>query len=218
MDELSKQAISAALSGNWQEACEYNELILKSSSDNVDAIVRLGKAYLELGEKDKSKKFLDRAIKLDPLNPIASKLLSKIKAAKAVGEITHTKVTPEMFLEEPGRTKITHLTHLGDSNVLIQLDPGDEVKLNTSGHTISVSTQNDKHIGRIPDALGFKIKKLVLAGFSYQALVKSANQEDVKVFLRETERPLKSKGMTSFPIERVDLGELPQYVDDSDED
>lgn len=202
MDELAQQAISEALSGNWQEAIRLNELILKSYPDNTDALVRLAKAEIELGLAEKAKVNLKKALKLDPLNTIAEKLTAKLKNPKKTDQVIHTKANPEMFLEEPGKTKLATLTHLGDKGIILQLDPGDEVRLNAGGHTISVSTANEKHIGRIPDSLGFRLKKLISEGFTYQALIKSANTDCVKVFIREVSRPVKAGSVMSFPIER----------------
>lgn len=218
MDDLAQQAISQALSGNWQEAVELNELILKSFPENTDALVRLSKAQIELGSPERARKNLEKTLRIDPLNGIAAKLLARAKTAGKAGEITHTKVDPQMFLEEPGKTKLTELTHLGDKGIILQLDPGDEVKLNTGGHTISVSTINDRHIGRIPDNLGFRLKKLVSEGFSYQALVKSADPDAVKVFIRETDRPVKAASVMSFPIERADSEEQVHEESPDDEE
>ena len=207
MDDLAQQAISEALSGNWQKASELNELILRSKADDTDSLVRLARAQIELGQYPKAKKNLYLAIGLDSLSSIAIKLLARLKNPIKQDGSQHIRVDPETFLEEPSKTKLTELTHLGDKNVILQLNPGDEVKLNPGGHTISVNTLSDKHIGRIHDNLGFKIKKLVSDGFSYRAYIKSVGSNSVKIFIREVNKPKNSGSVLSFPIERTEEDE-----------
>ncbi len=218
MDDIAQQAISSALSGNWEEALKFNELILESSPDNTDAMVRSAKAHIELGDFAKAKKILEKVVKIDPYNNIANKALLKIEGVIKAGEVTHSsKVDPEKFIEEPGKTKLTELTHLGDPNIILQLDPGDVVKIVSGGRTVSVNTPNDKHIGRLPDDLGFKLKNLMSEGFEFQAMIKSTSTDCVKVFLREVSKPTIASKIMSFPIEREETNEnLPQ--DDEEEE
>lgn len=207
MDDITQQAVSSALSGDWQKAEELNELILKDFPDNVGAMVRLAKAQIELGESSKAKKILEKVIKLDPYNSIATKTLLKLKSKDKGGEITHNKISAEMFLEEPGKTKLTELTNLGDPNIFLQLDPGDEAKLIGGGRTISVNTSNGKHVGKLPVALGFRIKNLTSQGFEFQALIKSTSEDSVKVFIRELSRPSGFEKIMPFPIDRDDMSD-----------
>lgn len=216
MDEIAQQAINEALSGNWQKAYELNGLILKSSPQDVDAMVRSAKALMELGELTKAKKILESALKIDRFNNIAARLLLKIKSVKNGGEVVHNKTSFEKFIEEPGKTKLTELTNLGDPNILIQVDPGDEVKLTSHGKTISVNTINDKHLGRLPESLGFKIKKLISQGFEFKALIKSATPESVRVFIREISKPTGFATFITFPAEREEI--IEEAGKDADEE
>jgi len=204
MDDIAHQAVTQALSGNWQEAFELNQLILKESPDDVGALVRSAKALIELGEVEKAKKLLAKVVKIDPYNTIANKTLLRIDSygAKKDGDTVRTQVNSSMFLDEPGKTKMTELTHLGDPNVIIQIDPGEEVKLVSSGHNVSVNTMTDKHLGKVPDELGFRLKSLISQGFEFQVLVSSATPECVRVFIREVSRPNDASGLVVFPIEK----------------
>lgn len=218
MDDIAQQAISSALSGNWEKALEYNEVILKDTPDNTDAMVRSAKALIELGNSDKAKKVLEKVIKIDPYNSIASKTLLKIDSSNKAGEITHNKINSEMFIEEPGKTKLTELTHLGDTNIILQLEPGDEVKIISAGRTISINTLNDKHVGRLSDSLSFRLKKLISDGFEFQAMVKSTTSDCVKIFIREVSKPEGFEKIMSFPIEREEISENNNSEDESSED
>ena len=47
--DLSRDAIALALKGEWERASEVNRAILELFADDVEAMNRLGKAYMELG-------------------------------------------------------------------------------------------------------------------------------------------------------------------------
>ena len=47
--EKSREAIALALEGNWERATEVNKELLRLFPQDVDAMNRLGKAFLELG-------------------------------------------------------------------------------------------------------------------------------------------------------------------------
>lgn len=202
MDDITQQAVNYALAGDWQKASELNQLILKDSPDNIGAMVRLAKAQTELGQSVKAKKILEKVIKLDPYNSIATKALLKIKSkGKGTDEVTHTKIDPKMFLDEPGKTTLAELTNLGDPDVYLQLDPGDEVKIVLGGKTLSINTMSGKHIGRLPVSLGFRIRNLISQHFEFQALIKSTASDCVKVFIRELSRPKGFEKVIALPFE-----------------
>ncbi|MED5569372.1 MAG: tetratricopeptide repeat protein, partial [Chloroflexota bacterium] len=69
--DLSRDAISMALKGEWERASEINRAILESSSDDVDAMNRLGKSLMELARYPEAREVLDRVTKLAPYNNIA---------------------------------------------------------------------------------------------------------------------------------------------------
>ena len=125
---------------------------------------------------------------------------SSKKGEKAVP----TKFSARVFLEEPGKTKIVSLLHLGDSNkVLANLDSGDEVVLKLGSHRISVCTLNRKYIGRLPDDLSVSLIKLIKRGNEYQVFVKSSKPQEIKVFIRETKRAKDLESIPSFSSEKI---------------
>ena len=74
-NDPSKKAISLALNGEWAEAAELNRTILKKSPDDVEAMNRLGKSLMELGQYAEAKAVLARVLQLAPYNSIAKKNL-----------------------------------------------------------------------------------------------------------------------------------------------
>lgn len=205
MDQnLAQKAISVALEGNWEKAIEINKAILKENSDDTDALNRLARAFAELGDMAIARKTAQKVLKIDPFNPIASKALLRWKGLRRGDTHKSQPSKPEVFLEEPGRTKIVSLIHLGSSGVVAKLDSADEVNLNTNSHRISITTPDGKYIGRLPDNLSARLKKLTRLGNEYRAFIKAVDKGDVKIFIREVKRSEKLKDIASFSSEKID--------------
>lgn len=200
MEELTRKAISAALAGNWELALKINQEILNNQPQDVDALNRLAKAFVETGHMTKAKTIASKVVAIDPTNSIAKKLLDKWPLIKANGHANFTTpLSPHAFLEESGKTKVVELIHLGDPKLIASLDAGDEVKFLAYEHRVSVVTQDGKYIGRLPDDLASRLKRLIKAGNQYQVLIKCTSRTEVRVFIKET----KGDGI-SFPVEHVD--------------
>lgn len=203
-DDLAQKAVSAALTGNWEEALLVNKKILQEDSKDVDALNRQARAYAELGKLSKAKACAKKVLKIDPFNTIALKSLEKWKELKRGESLKSTPTTPQTFLEEPGKTKILSLIHLGDYQVIANLDSGDEITLNTRSHRISVLSTDGKYVGRLPDDLSARLKKLIKLGNEYLAFIKFANAKEVRVFIREIKRAKKLADIPSFSTEKID--------------
>lgn len=202
--DLAQKAVSHALSGNWKEAIEANRLILKQDPKDTEALNRLAKAYAETGDLKKAKSTAEKVLKIDPFNPIAQKSIAKWKGVKTVTPHQAIPVSTEAFLEEPGKTKLVTLLHPGDRKVLAKLDSGDEVLLAAHSHRVSVVSQDSKYLGRLPDDLSARLRRLMKYGNKYRAFVKSINEREVKIFLREKERAKEIEDVPSFSSEKID--------------
>ena len=73
LNNLSQQAIAAAIKGQWQNAVDINTEILNKSPKNTEALNRLGKSYMELGLMVKSIKTFQICLNISPNNSIALK-------------------------------------------------------------------------------------------------------------------------------------------------
>lgn len=207
MDELARDAITHALSGNWEKAVEINQLILREDNQDVDALNRLAKAYSEIGNTKKSKETLNKVLKIDPLNPIAQKALAK----GFVGSLS--KVDPGTFLEEPGKTRLVDLLNLGDKKVTSKLNVGDNLKMICHQHRVSVVTSEGKYVGIFPDDFAARARELIKGGNVYDCIVKTADRDKIAVFVKETEKSEKMKGTISFPMEKAaNSDEQNQYL------
>lgn len=200
---LAQLAINQALSGNWEEAVKTNLALLKDNKNDLDALNRLAKAYAEVGKLKKAITIAKKVLKLDPYNSIAQKCLNKWSQLKSSDLLRTGATSSTIFIEEPGKTKIVSLTNIS-SGVIPKLDCGDEVYLNFHGHRVSTSTNDKKYIGRLPDDIGARLKKMLKIGKSYKVNIKSLDLNEIKVFIREVDSPPKSRNIPSFTSERID--------------
>ena len=203
-NDLAQKAISAAISGNWENAVEITQKILQIDKENIDALNRLAKAYSELGNLVKAKSVSSKVLGLDPYNKIANKCIERWKGLKQGESVRSHGVTGNLFIEEPGKTKIVSLINLGGPEVLAMLDAGDEVKFDPHGHRVSVTTIDKKYVGRLPDDIGSRVKQLLTAGNEYMILVKSIDQKEIKVFIRVVKTVPHLANVPSFTSEKID--------------
>lgn len=211
IEETAQKAVSAALCGNWENAIDLNRSIIKQEPKNTDALNRLARAYAESGKISKAKGCSKKVLDIDPVNSIAQKCLTKWNQVEKVGGKKVRSASPKSFLEEPGKTKIVSLLHLGDKKIIASLDSGDEIDLETHKRRVSVCTKDGEYIGRLTDDLSARLRELCKHGNEYEAFVKSVeteSEDNVTVFIRETKRSQKLSDIPSFTTEKIDFVSL----------
>ncbi|MDO8498282.1 MAG: hypothetical protein Q7S44_00615 [bacterium] len=200
---LSQQAISAALSSNWEEALRLNQEILNIDPKNVDALNRLARAYFELGDLSLSKKNFEVALETDPYNQIAAKFLKKIetfskKGAKLQNHIDRTPISTDFFIEEAGKTKVIALLKVAEPQKLSLICAGTLVSLVIKNRGITVTDQNREYLGVLPDDLSHQLIRLINGGNKYTALIKNIKTNSLSIIIRETYRCPRFKNQPSF--------------------
>jgi tetratricopeptide (TPR) repeat protein len=100
---LTKKAIEASLKGNWKEAIDFNTLILEKSPKDLDAKIRLGRAFLQIKEFSKAKRIFKDVLSIDPINPVALKNFKKASEQKLENHY-NAAIDPKSLLKEPGTT------------------------------------------------------------------------------------------------------------------
>lgn len=184
MDDLAQQAVNSALTGNWKEAIKLNAKILKRDKKDVEALNRLAKAYAECGEIKKAKAASKRALTIEPSNQIALRCFSQWKKLKAKNNLSIDTPLEKLFLEEPGKTKIITLIHIGSPETIATLYAGNEVVVSPHPHRVSICTTAGKYIGRLPDDFSARVRRLIKKGGRYQAYIKAVEAEKIKIFIR----------------------------------
>jgi len=196
----SEQAISLAMKNRWDEAAQINREILDVFPNEVDAYNRLGKALTELGHYADARDAYAQAVKLDPLNGIATKNLQRLGKLAAEGSAAPapSPVDPRLFIEESGKTTVTQLTDVRRSEAATKLSAGDQLGLARHGNQIVVTDQAGTEIGRIEPKLEQDLIRLLDLGNQYSVFVTAANEQLVHVIIRETHRAAAMASRPSF--------------------
>lgn len=197
-------AIQLALQGRWEQAVDLNRAILESFPADVDACNRLGKAMTELGRYADASDAYMKAIEIDPINLIARKNLSRLAtlgktAPKKAKNGASQKLSPEMFIEETGKTTITELAR-PEMDVVNQLSAGDVVNLERDKKgNVFVQTMAGEKFGDVESRLAQRLAKLLDGGNEYVTAISSLHEDGVKLFIRETHQGASQAGKLSFP-------------------
>lgn len=210
---LEKQAIKTALEGKWEQSIKLNQKLLKEEPKNIPALNRLARAFWEKDELAKAKKTYQQVLSLDPYNPIAAKNLKRIVVSRKRKKIKLPAKKPslrDLFLEEPGKTKVVKLVRLAAPKVLAELDSSDLVKLISKRRLISVVTSDDIYLGSVPEDLSQRLLVLIKGGNRYEAVIKAVDRQHLEIFIKEVYRSPKFHNQPSFPATTSDF--VPQPV------
>lgn len=200
--DLVQQAINQALAGRWKEAIKTNLLLLKKEPQETESLNRLGRAYLETGQKTKAAQTYHKVLRIDKFNTIASKNLNLLKTLRLskTSSKGHPLTSLPVFLEEPGVTKTVTLVRLGDPKIISQQRPGDPVKLVSRQHSVVILNSTGQYLGRISDDLASRLRTLLAAGNTYSAWLRSVDKNELRVFIKELVRSFKHRFTPSFPL------------------
>ena len=203
-DNLSEQAIDAALDSRWEDALKLNKKILKVDPLNVDALTRLARVYFEMGRLPLAKRYYLEVIKIDPYNPIALKNLKIIKSFKPNGHpaMIHinmgTKLSASLFLQEPGKTKIVNLLKVAEPQKLSQAYCGMPVEMVIKSRKITIVDGYGNYLGVLPDDISHHLVRLLKGGSRYALFIKSIKVNGLAVLIKETFRSKRFKNQPSF--------------------
>ncbi|MFS8158687.1 MAG: tetratricopeptide repeat protein [Candidatus Roizmanbacteria bacterium] len=202
---LQNQAIDAALSKDWTVAVEINQSILMLNPHDTDALLAIAFAYFQLHEYESARKHYKEVLKHEPANPIAQNNLDKIEILlkrtdhSQDGQKKKHIINLEDFIAVLGKTKVTHLGNLGQSDVLAQLHVGEEVYVQIKKRRLELRTIENDYVGVLPDDISKRLMFFLEAGSSYGIYIKSALKNDVEVFIKEVKKGKKVHSFVSFP-------------------
>lgn len=195
MPTLRTQAIQTALVGDWQRAIDLNQLILQEDPEDIDTLNRLAYAFLSSGNPKDAKNLYEKVLSLDMKNPIA------IRNLKRLNDVNTKKINitiNNLFIEEPGKTKVMDLINIADKKVITFLRSGEKLDLRIKRSKIFAYDLDNQFIGMLPDDTGQRLTKFMDAGNQYEAYVKTVDSNKVGIFIREIKRVKKFKNQPSF--------------------
>lgn len=202
MTPLKAQAIQTALMGDWENAITLNQAILQEDPNDIDTLNRLGFALSSLGNIKEAKDVYQKVLSLDLQNPIALRNLKRLSNGNNTqvkaqnGQLL--KLMNNLFIEEPGKTKVIELINVADKKVITPLRSGETLQLSIKRMKIFVLDSQKQYIGMLPDDVGRRLIKFIEGGNTYEAYVKTVDNNKVTIFARELHRSLKFKHEPSF--------------------
>ena len=230
---LGLEAIALALKGEWERATEVNRAILELFADDVEAMNRLGKAYMELGKYDDARGVLGNVTRIAPYNNIAKKNLARLeslgnspastKLGRKVGSVPH------IVIEESGKSGTTVLRKTAPSETVARIAPNDPANLVAENSNLNVYSRDGEYLGQVEPKLGQRLVRLMCSGNEYDAALVSVNQRGAAVIIGYTlpyRRPLTLRPFPSKTKEeqRIYLGQSlisrirEESLDEDDED
>src|SRR5579864_2713030 len=194
MPTLKTQAIQIALTGDWRKAIDLNQLILQEEPEDIDTLNRLAFAFLSIGNPKNAKHLYEKVLALDMQNPIAIRNLKRLHDVNVKKILTINN----LFIEEPGKTKVMDLINIADKKVISHLRSGEELDLRIKRSRIFAYDLDNQFIGMLPDDTCQRLIKFIVAGNMYDAYVRTVDSNKVSIFIREIKRVKKFKNQPSF--------------------
>ena len=199
--QRAEQAIQLAMQGQWEAAAKVNRIIIDVFPNDVDAYNRLGKACTELGRFADAREAYGKTLGLDPHNSIAQKNLARLAGlgeAAAPRAEAGTKLSPQLFISETGKTGVTGLVRPA-AEVAARLTAGDEVFLRRQNSTLFVENAQGDYLGEVEPKLSLRLIKLIEGGNQYAAAIATLARDDVRIIIKETYQHPSQAGKLSFP-------------------
>ncbi|HZE87812.1 MAG TPA: hypothetical protein VE090_06470 [Methylomirabilota bacterium] len=195
MIQLKSQAIQTALVGDWNNAITLNQQILVDEPNDIDTLNRLAFAFLSLGQVKDAKNLYEKVLSLDMKNPIA---IRNIKRLNDSNTKRSNVLLNNLFIEEPGKTKVIELLNVADKKVTSYLRSGEKLFLRIKRNKIFAIDCENQYIGMLPDDICQRLIKFIKAGNQYEAYVRTVDSNRACIFVRETKRIKKFRDQPSF--------------------
>jgi hypothetical protein len=192
---IKNQAIQTALTGDWDTAINLNRLILAEDPNDIDTLNRLAYAFLSIGNVKDAKDLYEKVLTLDMKNPIALRNLKRLTEPQSK---RLTVTINNIFIEEPGKTKIIELTNIADKKIITVLRSGEKLNLRIKRSKIFVLDTENQYIGMFPDDMSQRLIKFINAGNQYDSYVRTVDSNRVCIFIREIKRVKRFKNQPSF--------------------
>ena len=199
--QRAEQAIQLAMQGQWEEAAAVNRAIIAVFPNDVDTFNRLGKALTELGRYTDARDAYSKALELDAHNSIAQKNLARLASlgeGAAPRREAGTKLSPQLFISETGKTGVTTLMRPAVETAA-RLTAGDEVFLRRQNSTLVVENAQGEYLGEVEPKLGMRLISFIEKGNRYAAAIATLAREDVRIIIKETYQDPSQVGKLSFP-------------------
>ncbi len=210
---LSKEAITLALQGKWEEAEAINRSIVEQFPTDTETYNRLGRALTELGDLEGAKEAYLKALELAPENTIARKNIARLTSlSEAMAALSGSseessatrgptrRVALDLFMTEMGKAGGVDLRNVAGGKVLAKLAFGDQVHLEVRGQRLTVKSEDGEYLGEVEPKQGLRLIQLMKVGNKYDAAILNAEENKAQVVIKETYQHPSQAGRPSFPV------------------
>ena len=200
--ERTKAAIALAMQNRWPEAITVNQTLIDDFPGDLESYNRLGRALTEVGRIDEARDAFRQVLEVSPHNTIARKNLDRLEQLGddlPRQQTVHRRAT-RAFIGESGKTLVTSLLNIAPLKTLARLTPGDDVSLELSGRRLNVKDEvSGEELGQVESKTASRLKRLMSGGNRYQATVKSVDDREVTIIIREVYKHPSQARIVSFP-------------------
>ena len=200
--ERTKAAIALAMQSRWSEAVAVNRSLIDDFPGDLESYNRMGRALTELGRIDEAREAFRRVLEVSPHNTIARKNLDRLDQLGdnlPRQQPTHRRAT-QAFIGESGKTLVTSLVNVAPPKALARLTPGDDVNLELVGRRLNITDEaSGEELGQVESKTASRIKRLMSGGNRYAATIKSVDDREVTIIIREVYKHPSQARIVSFP-------------------
>ncbi len=200
--ERTKVAIALAMQGRWPEAVTVNRSLIEDFPGDLESYNRMGRALTEVGRIDEAREAFRRVLEVSPHNTIARKNVDRLDQLGdnlPRHQPTNRRAT-QAFIGESGKTLVTSLVNIAPPKTLARLTPGDDVNLELAGRRLNVREESKgEELGQVEPKTASRLKRLMSGGNRYAATVKSVEDREVTIIIREVYKHPSQARIVSFP-------------------
>lgn len=209
VEELANDSIKAALEKRWAEAIALNKEIIDFDDENIPALNRLARAYIELSKFEEAKKTLKIVLKLDPINQTAKKNMEYAQNSK---KIIGNAPIPDVktFIKEPGTTKEYEFILQTKGITSKKFYLGEPLNVVLEKHKASLHTPNGDSLGYFEEDMAEKILNCLKKGGEIKASYLSGEDKIIKILMKSTIPMFKSEKQELKPYIKRDTLEEPE--------
>jgi tetratricopeptide (TPR) repeat protein len=193
---LAKKAIGDALKGNWNSAIDLNLQIIEKEPRNIEAHLRLGKAYIQTKQLPKAKKSFKEVLAIDPINQVATKSIAMINTNK-IETMGQTRVDTGALIKEPGTTTEATVAITARGLSAISFTSGEMLELKIKKHSADVvRTKSNKEtiIGTLTEEdLLTRLNKALELNATIIATYVKGTEKDVVILIKSSYAVFKSE-------------------------
>jgi tetratricopeptide (TPR) repeat protein len=184
MKSLSDQAIAAVFASDWKKAIRLDRKTILQDPNNLDALTRLTRSYLELGQLKLARNLINKAKRVSPNDPIVQRLIQKL-VSLTTKSCSHVELCASTmaFIEKDGQTRTYRLDINKNTTEALKILPGEYLILNPQGFCLSVLSTKGRFIGRFDGLTSQRLKKEIAQKGNFQAVVKATDSNFLEIVL-----------------------------------